>query len=69
MTIEYLTAKHATKPPEYEHVKRYNEDVQCVTDRIKEYLGDEFNKDDLECCAAAVVDQLFRRWFEQDYYV
>jgi len=45
----------------------YNEDVECVMERIHEYLAGG-NDEDVEYCAAAIVDQLFWRWFGQEHY-
>ena len=46
----------------------YNQDVECVMERIDEWFNVSCEEDNLECCAAEIVDQLFWRWFGQEHY-
>lgn len=60
--------------PIAEETKAYNEDVEVVVERIHEYLdhflvGDVDDIDEsLEDCAAAIVDQVYLRWFGELHY-
>lgn len=49
-----------------EEAEEFNDDVQCVIERLKEFsviYGDEEHSQPVILASAAIVNQLFLRWF------